>query len=65
MTDLSDQPTPPFNKETGRSGYVLDSDCIAWMFEVSIDSDVIMAITRFIPEVIWRAGTRTIPLEWL
>ena len=65
MTGLSDQPPPLFNKETDWQGYVLDSNCIAWMFEMSMDSDVIMAIMRFIPEVVWHAGIRTIPLERL
>ena len=55
-----DQPTPLFNKETDWHGYVLDSNCIAWMFEMSMDSGVIMAIMRFIPEVAWYAGIRTI-----
>ena len=44
---------------------MLDSNCIAWMFEMSMDSDVIMAIMRFIPEVVWHAGIQTIPLERL
>ena len=30
---------------------------------MSKDSEVIMAITRFIPEVVWRAGTRVITPE--
>ena len=60
-----DQPSPLFNKETDWQGYELDSKCIAWMFEMSMDSDVIMAIMRFIPEVVWYAGIRTTPLERL
>ena len=60
-----DQPTLLFNKEADWHGYVLDSNCIAWMFEMSMDSDVIMAIMRFIPEVVWYAGIRTTPLERL
>ena len=65
MVGLSDQSPLLFNKETDWGGYVLDSNCIAWMFEMSMDSDVIMAIMRFIPEVVWHAGIRTIPLERL
>ena len=61
----SDHPSPLFNKETDWQGYVLDSNCIAWMFEMSMDSDVIMAIMRFIPEVVWHAGINTTPLERL
>ena len=57
---------PPllFDKETW-DGYVLDSKCIAWMFEKSMDADVIMAIMRFIPEVVWHADIHSIPLEML
>ena len=32
---------------------------------MQIDADVSMAIIRFIPEVVWHAGIRTIPLERL
>ena len=64
MANMS-EPNPLFNKETDWGGYVLDSNCIAWMFEMSMDADVIMAIMRFIPEVVWHAGIRSIPLERL
>jgi len=65
MANIVDQPTPLFNKETDWDGYVLDSNCIAWMFEMSMDTDVIMVIMRFIPEVVWYAGIRTTSLERL
>jgi len=65
MANTADQPTPLFNKEADWDGYVLGSNSIAWMFEMSMDTDVIMAIMRFIPEVVWYAGIRTTPLERL
>jgi hypothetical protein len=65
MAGPSDRQAPLFNKETDWHGYVLDSDCIAWMFEMSMDADVILAIMKFIPEVVWHSGIRTIPLERL
>ena len=65
MANTSEAPVPLFDKETDQRGFVLDSNCIAWMFQMSMDTDVIMAIMRFIPEVVWHAGIRTIPLEWL
>ncbi|KAF9649519.1 hypothetical protein BDM02DRAFT_3128351 [Thelephora ganbajun] len=65
MAGPSDQPAPLFNKETDWHGYVLDSNCIAWMFHMSIDADVILAMMRFIPEVVWHAGIKTTPLEGL
>ena len=51
--------------EVDLGGYVLDSKCIAWMFDKSIDADVVMAIMRFIPEVVWHDKIRTTPLERL
>ena len=65
MATVGDQPRTLFDKETDLGGYVLDSNCIAWMFEKSTDADVIMAIMRFIPEVVWHVDIRTTPLERL
>ena len=65
MVNASEAPVPLSDNETDWSGFVLDSNCIAWMFQMSMDADVIMAIMRFIPEVVWHAGIRTIPLERL
>ena len=63
MARSSYQPSPLFNKDTDWEGYVLDSDCIARMFEMSMDTDVVTVILGFIPEVVWHAGIRTTPLE--
>ena len=65
MPNQSIQPSPFFAKNTDWDSYVLDSNCIAWMFEMSTDADFIMAIMKFIPEIIWHAGVRTTPLEKL
>ena len=65
VISMSDQPPRLFNEETDWGGYVLDSKCIAWMFEMSIDSDVTMAIMKFIPDVVWHNGIRITPLERL
>ena len=65
VVNPSDPPPPLFNKWTDWDGFVLDSNCIAWMFKMSMDMDVIMAIMRFIPEVVWHAGIRKTPLERL
>jgi len=58
-----DQPTPLFDKVVDLDEYVMDSNCIAWMFEMSMDKDVIMAIMKFIPEIAWHAGIQTTPLQ--
>lgn len=63
--DACPQPSPLFNKEIYWVGFLLDSGCIAWMLEVSMDANVIMDIMRFIPEVVLYAGIRTAPLERL
>ena len=65
MVNTSDQPPLLFDKETDWGGYVLDSNCIARLFQMSTDADVSMAIMRFIPEVVWHPGIRTTPLERL
>jgi len=44
ITNTADQQTPLFNKETNLDGYVLDSNCITWVFGMSMDPDVIVAI---------------------
>jgi len=54
---------PLFNKEIELDDFVLDSKCITWMFNASIDADATIAIMRFIPEIVWHADIRTTPLE--
>ena len=56
-------PAPLFVRETDLEEYVLDSKCIARMFQMSIDADT--SIMRFIPEIVWHAGIQTTPLEKL
>ncbi|KAF9782346.1 hypothetical protein BJ322DRAFT_215753 [Thelephora terrestris] len=56
---------PLFNGKTDCQGFVLDSKCIAWMFKTSTDADVILAIMKFVPEVVWHHGIRAIPLDVL
>jgi hypothetical protein len=60
-----DQPPPIFHQVIDWDGYLLDSDCIAWMFKMPMDIDVTMAIARVIPEIVWHAGIRATPLERL
>ena len=63
VVNLFHQPTPLFDKLTDWGDHMMDSNCIAWMFEKSMDKDVIMAIMRFIPEVAWHDGIQTTPLK--
>ena len=59
--------SPPvlFGDEDDQKDCVLDSNCIAWMFDMSMDPDVILDIMKFIPEIIWHNGIHTTPLEKL
>ena len=66
VASAADQRAPLFNEETGWDGYVLDSNCITWMFEISeisMDADVVLPIVGFIPEIVWHAGIQATPLE--
>jgi hypothetical protein len=65
MVNLSNRPSLLSIQDADWDSYVLDSNCIAWMFEMSKDADFIMAIMRFIPDVVWHAGIRTTPLKTL
>ena len=65
---MASQLPPIFNPEVdwdGWDGYMVDSSCIAWMFEMPMDMDVTAAIAGFIPEIIWHTDTQPIPLERL
>ena len=65
MTCPFDHPPTSFHEGADWEGYVLDSNCIGWMFKRSTDPNVILDIIRFIPEVVWHAGIGTTPLEKL
>ena len=57
-------PPSSFNRAVW-DGYVQDSASITRLFGISSDADVILTITKFIPEIVWHAGIRTTPLESL
>ena len=65
MSGLFNPRSSLFGENANQEDFVLDANCIAWMFEVSMDADVILDIMRFIPEVVWHADLRTTPLEKL
>ena len=64
MANTPQQSPSPFNKVVW-DGYVQDSASIIRLFGISTDPDVILTITKFIPETVWHAGIRTTPLERL
>ena len=59
------QSPSPSTVDTDWSNYVIDATCIAWMFEMSVDMDFIMAIMKFIPEVVWHTEIQSTPLQRL
>jgi len=64
MWTLMTDPDPLFShREIDWDGYVVYSSCVTWMFEKPIEHGTVMAIIRFIPEIVWHGGIRTIPLE--
>jgi hypothetical protein len=65
MAGSFDHPPTFFDEGVNWGDYVLDSNCIAWMFERSVNAGVILDIIRFISEVVWHAGIRTTPLKRL
>ena len=65
---VAGQPSPIFNPDINWDdwdNHTVDSNCIAWMFEMPVDMDVTAAIAGFIPEIIWHTETQVIPLERL
>jgi hypothetical protein len=54
-----------FNKGTDWDDYVLDSNCVTWMFEMPMDTDITMVVARVIPEIVWHPDTRASLLERL
>ena len=65
MPNQSNHLGPLFTKDTDWENYVLDSNCIAWMFKMCTDADFVIAIMKFIPEVVWHADIHNVPLEKL
>ena len=66
VVGAADGPYPLFYYEKiDWDGYVLDTNCIDWMFEtfdIPMDTDV-LPIIGFIPEIVWHADIRSTPLE--
>ena len=43
-------------------GFISDSLCIIWMFDRTLDSDRVLAILDFIPDVVWHSGICIVPV---
>ena len=42
-------------------GFVLDSRLLDWMSSISTDTEIVIAVLRFIPEIIWHGGVERLP----
>ena len=42
-------------------GFVLDSGLLDWMSSISTDTEIVIAVLRFIPEIIWHSGVERLP----
>ena len=64
MWTLAADPDPLFShRDTDWDGYVVYSDCITWMLEKPIEQDALKAIIGFVPEIVWHAGIKSVPLQ--
>ena len=64
MWALAADPDPLFShRDTDWDGYVVYSDCITWMLEKPIEQDALKAVVGFVPEIVWHAGIKSVPLQ--
>jgi hypothetical protein len=63
QTVLADPtPVPLFTKgDLDWEGFVLDSRLLDWMWNISIDTEIVIAVLRFIPEIIWHSSVEKLP----
>ena len=55
-------PVPLFTKgDLDWEGFILDSRLLYWMSSISTDTDIVIAVLRFIPEIIWHSGVERLP----
>ena len=55
-------PVPLFTKgDLDWEGFILDSRLLDWMWSISIDTEIVIAVLRFIPEIIWHGGVEKLP----
>ena len=55
-------PVPLFTKgDLDWEGFILDSRLLEWMSGISTDTEIVIAVLRFIPEIIWHCGVENLP----
>jgi hypothetical protein len=54
-------PVPLFTKGgLDWEGFILDSRLLEWMSSISTDTEIVIAVLRFIPEIIWHCGVENL-----
>jgi hypothetical protein len=55
-------PVPLFTKgDLDWEGFILDSRLLEWMSNISTDTEIVIAVLRFTPEIIWYCGVENLP----
>ena len=55
-------PVPLFTKgDLDWEGFILDSRLLEWMSSISTDTEIAIAVLRFIPEIIWHSDVENLP----
>jgi hypothetical protein len=55
-------PVPLFTKgDLDWEGFILDSRLLEWMSSISTNTEIVIAVLRFIPEIIWHCGVENLP----
>ena len=59
---ISSLPVPLFTKgDLDWEGFILDSRLLDWMWSILTDTEHIIAVLQFIPEIIWHSGVEKLP----
>ena len=62
LVPIDPVPIPLFTKgDLDWEGFVLDSRLLDWMSNISTDTEIIITVLRFIPDIIWHSGVANLP----
>jgi hypothetical protein len=62
IAHVDPNPVPLFMKgDLDWKGFILNSCLLEWMSSISTDTEIVIAVLRFIPEIIWHCGVENLP----
>jgi hypothetical protein len=62
IAHVDSTPVPLFTKgELNWEGFILDLPLLEWMSNISTDTEIVIAVLQFIPEIIWHCGVENLP----